>query len=195
LSSSSLALEEVEAISRAGWMEQLESLSVAFNRLNDAAMRPLFQSAWTRLKSLNLGVNHLGQYGLDPLVRHGNAPRLASLHLGLNKIRDFGLERLAGSPLAGGLKELDLGSTGVTTAGLARLVASPIVQSLERLVLRGNALGEGSERVLAALAGAPRLVHLDLRGTHRAQTRTGYGSVLCAPPAELVQRLGAGLVW
>jgi len=90
---------------------------------------------------------------------------------------------------------LDVGSTGVTAAGLARLAASPLAATLVRLGLRGNPLGNESEEALAALATAPRLAQLDLRGTHRNVPRHGYGSEALLPPASLRERLGEGLLW
>jgi hypothetical protein len=187
--------EELAALGRASWMEQIVSLSAAFNQLDDSAIAVLFRLPWPRLADLNLSVNRLTAVGLAPLVSPGILPRLARLNLSLNKLGDAGIERLAAAPLADQLRELDLGSTGMTGGGVARIVASPLLKHLERLVLRGAALGEGSERAIAALAAAPRLTHLDLRGTTRVLGRYGYGSAFSNAPPELVERLGAGLLW
>ncbi|MCU0880450.1 MAG: TIGR02996 domain-containing protein [Pirellulaceae bacterium] len=195
LNAAKLGRDELAALGRAPWIEQIASLSAAFNQLDDGALTILFRHPWPGLVSLNLSVNRLTAAGLVPLVAPGILPRLARVNLSLNKLGDAGIDRLADSPLAGQLRELDLGSTGITGGGVARIVASPIVQSIERLVLRGATLGEGSERAIAALAAAPRLVQLDLRGTTRVLGRYGYGSVPSGAPPELTERLGNGLLW
>jgi hypothetical protein len=122
-------------------------------------------------------------------------PPLEVLLLSVNTIGDMGLQVLANSPLASTLRELDVATNGITTAGVAGLVASPLLANLESLSLRGNVLGEGSERALAALAHTPQLKRLDMRGTHRSVAQYGYGAGSLAPPPELLERLGAGLLW
>jgi uncharacterized protein (TIGR02996 family) len=194
-SSNQLGTAELESLSWATWVNQIAGLSLGFNALESNAVRALVRVAWPRLLRLNLSVNRLDDGAAGALGSRSPPVRLAILNLSVNKIGDMGLQLLTHSPLASTLRELDVSSNGITTAGVARLVASPLLNNLESLSLRGNLLGEGSERALAALAHAPRLKRLDMRGTHRGESRYGYGAATLAPPAPLLERLGAGLLW
>lgn len=195
LGSCRLESRELELLAAADWRAQIAELSLAFNQIDDAGAARLALTVWPQLTWLNLSVNRLGPAGIAALAARPLAPQLSRLSLAVNPIGDEGLQSIATSPWAKTLEELDLGSTGVTATGLAQLVTSPLLATLRRLVLRGNPLGGGNQRALAALATAPQLNHLDLRSTFRTEGRSGYGAVRPAEPAELRARLGEGLLW
>jgi uncharacterized protein (TIGR02996 family) len=189
-------IADIAALARAAWTAQIAELALSFNRLTDGAVGQLLRGDWQRLTRLNLSVNSLGPESLRLIAQRKPPLTLESLAISVNKIGDLGLQTLGASPLAQSLRELDLGTTGVTAQGVAKLAASPLAATIERLILRGNPLGDGSEDALAALASAPKLKHLDVRGTHRSIPRqTGYGSEARKPPDALCERLGAGLLW
>lgn len=194
LNASGCGLAEIESLSRSDWTAQIIDLSLAFNQLTDAAVLALLRANWPRLVKLNLSCNRLGPESLGLIARHTPPLLLESLAISVNQTGDLGLQFLGNAPLARSLRELDLGKTGVTAQGVARLAESPLAATLQRLVLRGNSL-DASEAALAALANAPRLEQLDLRGTHRAVPRSGYGAETRTPPAALSERLGSGLLW
>jgi hypothetical protein len=198
LNAAGCGLPEIEGLVRAPWTEQITDLSLAFNQLTDGAVQALVRGNWPRLVRLNLSVNKLGPESLRLLTQQKPPLLLESLSLNSNPTGDLGLQFLGAWPVAQTLRELDIGMTGVTAQGLLRLAESPLAATLKRLVLRGNPLGSvgnGIADALATLAKAPRLEQLDLRGTHRAVPRSGYGAVTKAPPAALCERLGAGLLW
>jgi uncharacterized protein (TIGR02996 family) len=197
LGSCRLEQSEMELLGTAVWREQIAELSLAFNRITDPALAQLAgQGDWPQLVRLNLSVNRIGPAGVGALAARPFAPRLRKLSLSVNQIGDAGLERLAESPWTQALTELDLGSAGITAAGLGRLIISPLLQSLTWLSLRGNPLGQVNQRVLAALAQAGELQHLDLRATGARDSRPQYGAQPSAdPPDALRERLGEGLLW
>lgn len=194
LSANKLAAADLLLMAASGWPSQIESLTLAFNQLDDAAMAAFGQ--WPVLTDLDLSVNRIGPAGIDALVRRPAAPRLTSLILSVNPVGDAGLTQLSQSILAGQIRHLDLARTGISAAGVYRTASSPLWQGIERLILRGNSLAELFERAMEVLASAPRLSHLDLRGTHASTGRYGYGAAAPpGPPSELAQRLGEGLLW
>jgi uncharacterized protein (TIGR02996 family) len=195
LGSNGLERREAEQLARSPWREHVTELILSFSQLNDDAAAGLAEVAWPRLKRLNLSANRLGPAGMAALAARPIATGLTHLSLALNQIGDPGLSSLLGSPLAASLEELDLGKTGITAAGLARFATSPAMRTIERLILRNNALGEGSPRLLAALEHAPRLRHLDLRGTQATSGRYGYGAAPVVLPADVIERLGNKLLW
>ena len=194
LNASGCGLAEIEALGRSEWTAQITDLSLSFLQLTDPAIQAMLRGSWPKLVRLNLSVNRLGPESLRLLAQHSPPLLLESLAISVNQTGDLGLQFLGAAPLASSLRELDLGKTGVTAKGLAQLAESPLAATLQRLILRGNSL-DGSERALSALANAPRLELLDLRGTHRAVPQSGYGAEMSLPPAALVGRLGPGLLW
>jgi uncharacterized protein (TIGR02996 family) len=194
LSANKLAASDIALLAASDWPRQLEDLTLAFNQLDDAAMAAL--GHWPVLTGLNLSVNRIGPAGIDALLRRPAVPQLSSLVLSVNQVGDVGLTQLAQSVLAGQIRRLDLAKAGISFAGINRTVSSPLWQGMERLILRGNSLGEGFDRAIGVFLSAPRLTHLDLRGTVATTGRYGYGTTAPpGPPAELVQKLGDGLIW
>lgn len=179
----------------AGWREQLVGLSFALCSLDDAAIGTLLTGDWPRLERLDVSVNRLGPEAFATLASRHATPQLKSLLASVNRAGDLGLAHLANSSLAGVLRELDLGTNAVTAVGLLPFGTSPLMAGLETLVLRGNVLGEGASEALAALARAPNLKRLDLRGTHRETSRYGYGAIAEEAPAALKARLGEDFLW
>jgi uncharacterized protein (TIGR02996 family) len=196
LGSNALERAEMVQLARSAWIGQVAELSLTFGQLNDNAAAGLASTTWPVLKKLNLSANRLGPAGVAALAARPISKGLTHLSLALNKLGDQGLQALLASPLTANLQELDLGKTGLTAAGLARLATAPAIKTIERLVLRNNTLGEGSERVIAALANAPRLAQLDLRGSLPVTTgRYGYGTTPVVLPADLIEKLGDKLLW
>jgi hypothetical protein len=90
------------------------------------------------------------------------------LRLGLNALGDIGVEALLSGPALAGLVELSLPCNDIGPRGARALAASPLLRGLARLDLVGNDLGPAGR---SALADSPYLppgaLHIDAAPAHQ----------------------------
>jgi uncharacterized protein (TIGR02996 family) len=92
--------------------------------------------------------------------------RLASLNLFLNRIGDTGVQLLAASPRVNRLRVLNLSHNQVGDAGARALAGSPHLAHLTELYLYGNLIGDVGAQALAASPHLAELSVLNLEANH-----------------------------
>jgi uncharacterized protein (TIGR02996 family) len=120
-----------------------------------------------RLRSLDLGDNHLGPQAIQELASAANLPALAVLNLRSNNIGEEGMLYLGASPLMRQLQVLDLNQNSLTDNAVRTLVEVAEQEDLPLMVLRlsQNGLDEESLVALTRAPGFSRLAHLEMTGT------------------------------
>lgn len=161
LGSNRLAADFVWSVRTATWLRQLESLRLAFNRLDDEAASLLAKCDLRGLVALDLAANRIGPAGLRTLVDAAWFAGLERFDLQRNPIGDAGLEFLCRSANVAALKHLDVSACGI--ASLQPLVRSSRFESLRHLALRANRIDAAGWQGLDLSETGLRLESLDGR--------------------------------
>jgi uncharacterized protein (TIGR02996 family) len=117
---------------------RLRSLAPARFRLGPEGAAELARSPHLRPARLDLSDNHIGDRGLEDLLRADWLPSLRELRLGGNDIGDASVRALAACPGLSRLRVLDLLFSRVTEAGALTLARSPHLGRLLHLSLDSN---------------------------------------------------------
>jgi uncharacterized protein (TIGR02996 family) len=104
--------EDIRALAAARGLSRLESLNLSSNRVGDARLRRLLKAPWAgTLKELWLCWNRVTDRGAKEIAACAALSGLRVLHLSGNPIRDEGAVALLESPHLRGLRELSVGHT------------------------------------------------------------------------------------
>ncbi len=130
------------------YLSRVQTLDLEKNDLGDADLRALARSPHLGgLATLLLWSNQVGDDGLLGLVG-ANLPRLARLDLSSNLVADPGAAILARSPLLGQLTMLDLTANQVSDVGALALAGSPYAGKLVLLELAKNPISLATQNTL-----------------------------------------------
>ena len=143
---------------------QLKKLNLQFRPIGAAGVQALTgnRAFYGGLTSLNLTGCHISTAGARALA-HAKG-KMKSLHIGLNRLGDDGVQELAGSPSLASLTELNLGDAGLGSSAGSALAQSLFLRGLTSLHLYRNRLGSRGARELASSPGLSHLTLLDLTG-------------------------------
>jgi hypothetical protein len=140
----------VEALVTWPGMTRLRSLTLSGNAVGQEGLRALLQSPRaTGLKELVLRSNGLTSKAMAEFTAARTELKLNALDLGENLIGDLGATDLALAPCLGELKVLQLDRCEILSSGARWLVNAPLVDSLRRLNVNHNGFApEGLYRLL-----------------------------------------------
>jgi uncharacterized protein (TIGR02996 family) len=101
------AEEAIRALAAGRGLSRLESLNLSWNRLGDARLRRLLKAPWAgQLKELRLDNNLIRDRGAKEIAGCAALSGLRVLHLATNPFGDEGLLALLESPYLSGVREL-----------------------------------------------------------------------------------------
>jgi uncharacterized protein (TIGR02996 family) len=147
-------------------LQRLGSLRVSYNCISAAGIRRLAQVSASRLHTLDLSWNALGDAGAEALAAWPGAATLTGLDLCYAELGDAAAEALARSPYLRSLTVLNLGSNHIGPRGARALAESPYLGSLTALNLGHNLrVGAPGARALAEGPLFRRLEALHLSGS------------------------------
>jgi len=164
-----LAATGLRPLADSPYMANLRLLDLSGNNLTEPALKVLLNGeAITRLESLRLAGNDIGDGGVAALARSALLPRMLrfcpSLDLCRNNIGPVGARALADSPSVEMLEELDLGSNAIGNTGLTSLAQSAYLGKLKRLAVSENRISDAGVMAVARSALPASLEFLDLTG-------------------------------
>ncbi len=131
----------------------------------------LNSSYLSRLDSLTVYAQHVGEPLARALARSPHLGELRALFLGRNRFADDAAEHLASSPVLTNLEELDLTENDLGETGARALAASPHLGKLRRLQLRHNQLGPSGAEAVASSERLGSLERLGLAGNDMGSPR------------------------
>lgn len=141
-------------------LSQLTELDLGLNNLGDEGIQILIDSPHlTQLTNLDLGSNGISAAGIRSLSTWPVHRQLLFLYLAGNQIGDDGARELLAWP---GLTDLMLNGNGIGPEWVSALVGSPLLARLRWLFLAGNHIGSEGVRLLSDCSQPIRLSHLDL---------------------------------
>jgi len=132
-----------------GAFTRLTSLAIEHNNIGNKGLAAIAGAPCSgNLTELDIGATHITGEGVQASI--GAFTRLTSLAIEHNNIGNKGLAAIAGAPCAGNLTELKIGETGITAEGVQASIRA--FKNLRNLSIERNNIGD---KGLAAIAGAP----------------------------------------
>jgi uncharacterized protein (TIGR02996 family) len=134
-----LLARDVRALATSPYLTRLTTLRLFQNSVGDDGLEALAQAPWLAgLEVLDLTDNGISDRGVSALAASSLVSRLSTLDLTRNMITDQGAGALADSPYLARLKRLDLMVNPITAAGREALAFSPHLRRLTTLKVPMN---------------------------------------------------------
>jgi uncharacterized protein (TIGR02996 family) len=185
-----LSQEDVLALAESAWPAGLERLDLSGNWLDREEMEILTRADFSRLHTLVLDRNYLGQEGLGVLLEWPSLRHVRRLGLLRNHFRTVGMgpidEMIRQSPNLEALLDLDV-SGSIDPSILPALTKAPTLRGLQALRLARNQLDDNSCALLARSLYLTRLQSLDLAGNRI--TASGVEALIDSPSLHSPCRL------
>lgn len=153
----------LSALVGSGVLASVEVLKLSDNELGPNSAVEI-SAGCSRLTTLHLLGNRIGDAGADSLVNAENLRSLRSLDLSANDISDVGAASIAGATHLSSLELLDLSYNRITDTGARALAETHTLGALRTLKLVRNRIGIEGAEALVRSDGLVGLTALDLSG-------------------------------
>jgi uncharacterized protein (TIGR02996 family) len=132
-------------------LANVRELDLCENHLGNGGVNLLLRSQFLKdLDVLDLGFNGIDDAGVHTFARASTLPKLTSLSLNMNdRITSAGVAELAESPFFTGLAALDVSSNDIDDAGVRAVISSKSLARLHTLRLSYNHIGDAGVIALA----------------------------------------------
>jgi hypothetical protein len=141
---------EFSALASSPFLSRLKSIELEGNCIGDARLIEIFRSPnLARITVLNVNGNEMTLAGLRVLLGSCFVTRLRSLNIGWNGMIGLaGARMLSDAKELANLRELNVRYCNVHPKGISALLASPHLRRLKMLDVEGNRIGEGDRNIL-----------------------------------------------
>lgn len=134
--------DDVQFISRLDRFENLHSLFLIADDLEDIALQSMAESGMlSNLTTLNLRGNRFSDRAIKVFIESNPPLSLTNLVLRHNQISDSGAIAIAESEVLSKINFLNLSNNQIGDRGAIALANSPMIQKVQRLYLRSNSIG------------------------------------------------------